>query len=919
MDSITALIARSFSRSLLGLLLLIMMAGPNVSVSGVSNTVAISQVYGGGGNAGAFYKNDFIELYNRGTVPIDLSGWSVQYAAATGSSWQVTVLQGSIAPGRYYLVQQAAGSGGSVDLPAPDGAGSIAMNAASGKVALSMSVTPLSGSCPTIGVVDLVGYGGANCFEGAGPAPTLTNTTAALRAGSGAIDTDHNQHDFIAGPPTPRNAAYAGPAPEVQVLNVRPESIGIDRDADITVAFSQAVVLEPAWYRLECGGAGPIAAVVTGSHAAYTINPVETLPSGADCILTIHADKVRNTLGQWLASNYTVRFTTAGACGQSYTPISTIQGAGNSSPIMGERVIVEAIVTAQLMGSSLPQGVFIQSLPSAEDANSHTSEGLFLKDSGSFAPGTYLRIQALIDEISSSAYGEQVNMTGLVSVNGFEICAVNMPLPPPVEISLPLEAGFEPFEGMLVKFMQPLTVQQNYFLGRFGQVTLAAGGRAFHPLNDDANLVQSSSRMLVLDDGRHHQNPNPLPYYTSDGDFRAGDTLTALTGVLDQGRINSSFSTNPANLGFPNIHYRLHPIAVPVVSRTNPRNPMPPAVGGTIKVASFNVQNYFTTFAKAEFPEGAPYTSSQPPRGADTLEELLRQQKKLVAALAAIDADIVGLIEIEAWDGANAVHELVAALNTSLGENTYAVVPDPLTGTGGDLIQVALIYKPGAVSAVGPSRSTGNNIFNRDPVAQMFEAVSGERFFVVVNHFKSKSGCPANSPGNQDQGDGQGCWNARRVQQAQALLAFINTVLIPQDRDVLVIGDLNAYGLEDPIRVLTEGGLVNQVSARVPAVARYSYIFDGASGYLDHALTTFALGARVTGAAFWHINTDEPAVIDYNLEFKTVSGSGGAPDFFQPHPFRSSDHDPLLIGLDLLLPSLPGANAQVFLPVVASR
>ena len=170
-----------------------------------SPNVVISQVYGGGGNAGATLRNDFIELFNRGTTTVSLAGWSVQYASSTGTSWQVTPLTGSIAPGKYYLVQEAAGTGGTANLPTPDASGGIPMSASAGKVAVVNSTAALTGACPA--AVDFVGFGGANCFEGAGPTPTLTNTTAAIRANNGCTDTDNNSGDFTVGSPSPRNSA----------------------------------------------------------------------------------------------------------------------------------------------------------------------------------------------------------------------------------------------------------------------------------------------------------------------------------------------------------------------------------------------------------------------------------------------------------------------------------------------------------------------------------------------------------------------------------------------------------------------------------------------------------------------------------------------------------------------------------------
>ena len=167
--------------------------------------MVISQVYGGGGNSGATFRNDFIELFNRGNTTIDLNGWSVQYAGATGTSWQVTALSGSLAPGQFYLIEEAAGTGGTTSLPTPDATGSIAMAATAGKVALVNSTTALSGACPSgAALVDFVGYGSANCAEGA-TAPAPSNTTAVLRKMDGCVDSGDNSADFSTGPPAPRN------------------------------------------------------------------------------------------------------------------------------------------------------------------------------------------------------------------------------------------------------------------------------------------------------------------------------------------------------------------------------------------------------------------------------------------------------------------------------------------------------------------------------------------------------------------------------------------------------------------------------------------------------------------------------------------------------------------------------------------
>ncbi len=226
-----------------------------------ANHVVISEVYGGGGNSGADYKNDFVELYNPTDLPVDVSGWSVQYTSSTGSTWQVTPLNGSIAAHGYYLVQEAKGSGGTVDLPTPDATGTIAMSSTKGKVALVNTSTALSGASPsTSSYVDLVGYGAAGYYEGSGPAPDLSNTTSAERkakssstasslAAGGAddgqgngYDTDDNSSDFVAQSAiNPQNSS--SPTEPRIVINgsgigsasISPSTVSADSASDFTI------------------------------------------------------------------------------------------------------------------------------------------------------------------------------------------------------------------------------------------------------------------------------------------------------------------------------------------------------------------------------------------------------------------------------------------------------------------------------------------------------------------------------------------------------------------------------------------------------------------------------------------------------------------------------------------------------------
>jgi len=697
-------------------------------------------------------------------------------------------------------------------------------------------------------------------------------------------------------------------APTVSSTTPANGATGVALAADITINFSEAVNVTDPWFSISCTLSGAHTAAVSGGPTSFTLNPAADFVNDETCTVTVTAASVSDQDAidppDTMAADYTFSFATpTSVCGAGATPISSVQGSGASSPLAGSMVTVKGIVTGDFQ--SISGGFYLQSLPAEVDANPLTSEGLYVYNNAiSASVGDVLYLQGAVSEYNG--------LTELGSVSLLNTCATGQSLPAAVVLDLPDAANptfsLEPYEGMLVTIPETLTVQQNYFQGRYGQVTLGAGGRIpqMHNFTKNGGSLYEYTRMIVLDDGSSSQNRNPIPYYAADGALRAGDTVTGLTGVLDQGLINSTSGTV-----FPYDYYRLNPTVAPVFSQANPRPAVAPAVGGRLLISGANVENYFTTLDNGSYPGGSPYGGSNTPRGANSAAEFTRQQAKIVATLAGVHADVFGLTEIESWNGANgglgAGQALVDALNAVVGAGTYAVVADPASGyfdptAGGDYIQTEIIYDTHTVAPVGAALSSNDTIFSRSPFAQEFrELATGETFVVVVNHFKSKGSCPASGL-DADQGDGQGCWNALRVQQAQALLSFINTSLVPLDPDVILVGDYNAYGAEDPINTLTAGGLVNQMAAHVPAAERYSYVFDGTSGYLDHGLSTASANAQITGAAFWHINSDEPSVIDYNTEFK---GGSYSPDLYTPAAYRSSDHDPVLIGLSLI-PTAPG-------------
>jgi predicted extracellular nuclease len=569
------------------------------------------------------------------------------------------------------------------------------------------------------------------------------------------------------------------------------------------------------------------------------------------------------------------------------TPIYTIQGAGDASPFAGNNMTytTEGVVVGDFQGSTGLNGFYIQD--AIGDGDSATSDGIFV-----FAPNS---IDVNVGDVVqvTGKVSEFFNLTQIDNLSGLSVVGSGSVTPTALDLPLTAVSDLESYEGMLVTFPETLTVTENFNLARFGQVSLSADGRLFNPTNfidptdiptsgteNDENNVAAvttqqnlnDTRQILLDDGSNRQNPTTIPYLNANNTLRTGDTTTNLTGVLDY--------------GFGD--YRIQPTVTPTFEQTNPRTTAPEDVGGNVKVASFNVLNYFNGDGM-----GGGFPTS---RGADSAVEFERHSDKIVSAIAALDADVVGLIEIENdGDGPDsAIAELVDRLNTFLGAPVYDYIRDPATGVGTDEIKTAFIYKPDVVTLVGESLSDTDDIYNRFPVAQTFILNSnGETFTPVVNHFKSKGGTGTGL--DADQGDGQGAFNFTRVQQAEALLGFVEDLKTATgDSDVLVIGDLNAYGEEDPIDVLRSGGLTDEIDRFVENP--YSFVFDGQSGYLDHALTTSTLSSQVSGVTEWHINADEPRILDYNLEFK---GSGASPDLYTPTPYRSSDHDPVLVGLNL--------------------
>ncbi len=560
-------------------------------------------------------------------------------------------------------------------------------------------------------------------------------------------------------------------------------------------------------------------------------------------------------------------------CGGPATPIHLIQGHAPASARRGEGHSIEAVATLRLDGADGSLlGTFVEAVAAERDPDPATSEGL-LAAGVELEPGRRHALRGTVVELGDPERG----LTALEVIEATDCGAAT--LPPAVAISLPADRHLEALEGMRVRVDGPLTVSGNYRLGSHAEMVVAAGGRLYQPTErtapgDAARRAARADRRrsLVLDDTSLAADASALSWWTEPlGPSlpRAGDALAAVTGVIGDWD-----------------GYRLH-LSAPVTRTHRQEPPAPPPRAGGLRVATFNLLNFFNGDGRGgRFPAA---------RGAATPLEFERQKTKLVSALEALDAELYLLAELEN-DGSgedSAVVELARALARATGRG-YRAVPTPPGGLGDDAIAVGMIYDAASLALGAPAETVKGFPFddlNRPPLLARFRPRDGgPEFSAVAVHFKSK-GCNEASGENRDSGDGQSCWNPIRVAAARALADWIAALPGVEPDWTLIGGDFNAYTREDPLAVLTGRGYRRLATGDGP---EYSFVYRGRAGALDHGFAGQRLSARLERAAAWHINADEAAWLDYRVLDKPP----GDP-LYAPTPRRSSDHDPLILDFDL--------------------
>ena len=850
---------------------------------------------------------EFVELKNVGTAPANLDNYVLELINGNGGGAvaydTIDLPNVNLAVGDYYVICANNTTVSNCDLDdAPDT--NFIQNGDPDAIGLKKGGV-------LVDAVSYEGNTGAPYTEGSGTGLVDLDSLA----GSGlsrcpdGSDTNQNNVDFEVWPISPgaENCVVVDVAPTVSSTIPADNATNVAVDANITITFSEAVDVTGAWYTISCTPSGAVTATVSGGPTEFTLDPDSDLPNGEVCTVTVVAAQVADQDGtaDQMAADHVFDFTiTAGPqCGlPGATLISAIQGSGPASPEDGNVHIIEGIVVGDFQNVTALNDLnafFLQEEDTDADSDAATSEGIQVYEgtgspTGAYAVGDKLRVTGTVDEFNG--------LTQIIGPLTIEVCSAGNALPAATPITLPVApvSDLERYEGMLVTFPDELTVTDNYTLGQFGEILLASGGRLDHPTQVAqpgvaAQAVRSANllRSILLDDGFTTQNPDPLIHpdpggLSASNTLRGGDTTTGLTGIM-----HYAFNT-----------YRIQPTGPITWDHENARPVTPPAVGGTLKVASFNVLNYFITLGS---------------RGASDSIEFTRQHDKIINTLYDMNADIIGLIELENHSGADPANDdsdpvlesIVDALNTKIGADIYDFIDAGVIGT--DEIKTAFIYKHNSVTPVGDFAildSSYDPAFidtrNRPVLAQSFQDDNGEIFTVAVTHLKSKGSDCGGLPDDRPDTSGGNC-NGTRTAAAQVMVDwFASDPTNSGDPDVLLIGDLNSYAKEDPIAILKNAGYTDLGSSNLWLGGRYSYSFDGEWGYLDYALASPSLSAQVVNAAAWHTNADEPRALEYEMGFTTPNQDVL---FYSDSPFRASDHDPIMVGLN---PSAP-ANEAVYI------
>jgi predicted extracellular nuclease len=907
------------------------LAGPG---GATSPNIVISQVYGGGGNTGAPYTNDYLELFNRSSTPASLSGWSVQYASATGTgnfaSNPIALLSGVLAPGQHYLVQEAGGANG-VPLPLPDASGTVNMSASAGKVIVANTTTGLAcngGSTPCTPaqlaqIVDLVGYGNANFFEGLGPAPTLSNTTAGLRLAAGCTETDNNTADFAAGAPNPRNtispASVCGDDPP-SVASTAPANGASDVSvgSNVSITFSEPVDVAGSWYSISCGTSGTHTASVSGGPTTFTLDPGSDFAQSETCTVTVSAagvtDQDTDDPPDSMAADYVFSFATE----TPPVPIHAVQGAAHLSPLSGQVVKVLGTVTDRST-----HGFWMQD-PSP-DSDPATSEGLFVFTSATptVSVGDSVRVTGRVQEFRPGGSGSgNLTTTELSGSPSVTVLSSGNPLPAPVVIGT---GGRVP----------PDTVIEDD--ASSGNVETSG---VFDPDQDGLDFYESLEGMRVQLDNAVAVGPTDTGFGETPvvGDNGANASVrTARGGVLlrpndgNPERVTLDDLLTPLPSVNVGDHYSASIIGImdynfgnPFIEVTTPgltaihdgvtRETTDPVAPGELAVSTFNFENLDPGDPQTKFEQladeivgnlrspdliaGEEVQDNSGPTD-NGVVDASQTLGRLVEAIQDLGGPTYEWREIDPVDdqdggepGGNIRQVFLFRTDRGLSfvdrPGGDATTPNGVTGSGSS---TQLLYSPGRIA---PGAGAWNA--SRKPLAAEL-SYRGHKLFVIANHFNSKGG---DDPLRGRFQPPTQVTAAQRHQQAQLVADFVSSIgAADPSANVVVLGDLNDFEFSETVGILEDAGLHDLMNT-LPLNQRYSYDFEGNSQVLDHILVSGPLFARPLVFDPVHVNAEffdqasdhDPSVVRVLINDPPTAAFNAPASAFAGFPFELSLTNP---------------------------
>lgn len=951
---------KSASRSAM---LCLLGAATFLAAPGAQAQVVISQAYGGGGNVGAPLNADYVELFNAGNAPQSLADWSIQYASSAGTSWTLLPLPATMIPaGGYFLVKVSSTGMNGAALPTPDfDSALISAAATNGKFALASTSVALSGGCPIgASVLDFVGYGSANCFEGTAAAGVLSATSAAIRGGNGCNDTNQNSADFTVAAPAPRNsttpAAPCGGG--TRTLSINDVSVTEGNSGTVTATFTVSLT--------QSAGAGGVTFDIATADATAAIADNDYVPrsltgqaiaEGASSYafdVTVHGDthtepnetffvNVTNVVGAAVGDTQGVG--TIINDDFVLTPISSVQGSGAASPLLGQAVSVRGIVT-----SRVNNGFYLQSQASDADSDPTTSEGLFVFTSAvppaTAAVGNLLQVTATVAEFIPPSDPNRQPLTQLTGPAVIQLSTAN-PLPAPVDLTtlLPSAGGgveqLERLENMRVRVPTLTVVAPTGGTISEANATASTNGRFYgvvgntqRPFREPGIEVEdavglpstiprwdNNPEKLSIESVRARNAANAL---RASIDVDVGATLADVVGVLDY-----SFRNHRITVDFD---------AAPVVSGGRIPVAVSPATGSEITVAAYNLQRFFDD--QNDPAIGEPVLTAQAFQN--------RLQKASLGIRGFLRTpDFIGVSEVENLTTLQALATRINADAVNAGQTDPQYVARLEQGNDVGGIDVGFLVKTtpvagstprvainGAVQQLGASEPlrcpdgtpVAGSLLNDRPSLVLDATVAAGNgttapVTVIVNHLRSLGGVNSSDAETGVNACFVTAGNRVRIKRLQQAAFIANAIQTRQtanpNQNIVLVGDFNAFEFNDGFtdvmgvisgapapdnQTLVPGDGVDLVTPdfvnltlapSTPTGERYSFLFSGNAQSLDHVLVSGALATAATSLRLEHARINA----DFGEDNRADPGI----------PVRVSDHDPLVVFIGLPDFGLPDA------------